>query len=86
MNMPILIAVFFGVLGVLSVAALYRSLDRRISKLEEANPKRINLRSLEELEHALAELAVYEIDIDLQKERLNNIRAHLAKAHTPTKK
>lgn len=62
----------------------YRALSERVRKLEQANPKRINLTSLEEIENAMAELAVLEMDNDLRSERITSIKSHLARAHTPT--
>lgn len=62
------------------------SLDERVKKLEVANPKRINYQSLEEIENAMSELVVFEMEQDLKAERIASIKAHLAKAHTPPKK
>ena len=88
----IFLAVFLGVVAALLVVALYQeqvrkieSLDERVKKLEAANPKRINYQSLEEIENAMSELVVLEMEHDLRVERIASIKAHLAKAHTPTK-
>jgi len=66
--------------------AKIKELELRITKLERASYKRINHLSLEELENALAELAVLEIEESIKQERIGSIRTHLAKVHTPTKK
>lgn len=67
-----------------SIQVEQKALNERVHKLELANPKRINYQSLEEIENALAELAVLEMDNDLRAERIASIKLHLAKAHTPT--
>lgn len=66
-----------------SIQAEQKMLNDRVRKLEEANPKRINLTSLEEMEHAMAELVVLRMDAELKVERIDNVMGHLTKAHTP---
>jgi hypothetical protein len=61
-------------------------MQAKIEKLEKAQQVRVNYKSLEEIENAMAELAVYDMDLDLQKERVRTIRHYLSKAHTPTSK
>lgn len=67
-----------------SIEVEQKTLNARVHKLEEANPKRINLTSLEEMEHAMAELLVLRMDAELKVERIDNVMGHLTKAHTPT--
>ena len=97
--MNLLLSICFGVAAVLCAIALYveirsklhhieadhKALNERVQKLEIANPKRINLNSLEEIEHAMAELAVLRMDAEIKVDRIDNVIGHLAKAHTPTK-
>lgn len=94
----LLLTICFGLAAALCAAALYveirsklhgiqteqRALTERVQKLEQANPKRINLNSLEEIEHAMAELVVLRMDAELKVERIDNVMGHLTKAHTPT--
>lgn len=58
--------------------------------MEEANPKRINVDSLENMESAMLEVAVMEMEIEqeyqLKKSRINKIREYQSKAHTPNGK
>lgn len=89
----LLIILLLGVFAVACAVELYRNLKaeirdlkERMKKLESANVKRINVSSLEELEHAMAELAVLEMDNDLRGARIASVRTHLAKAHTPNSK
>lgn len=91
--MTLSISILLGAVAILLAVALYKemtnqlhSLDERVKKLEEANPKRINYQSLEEIENAMSELVVFEMEQDLKAERIKSIKAHLAKAHTPTTK
>lgn len=67
-----------------SIQVEQKTMNERVHKLELANPKRINLTSLEEIENAMSELAVLEMDNDLRAERIASIKLHLARAHTPT--
>ena len=100
MTLTVALVLIFALIGILSIGALYRThvermqflrneielLTGRIQKLEQASYKRINHLSLEELENAMAELVVLELEETIKKERIESIRAHLAKVHTPTKK
>lgn len=84
------ISLFIGTLTIIALVMLYRSLvdrmdsqEERIARLEEAKRKRTNLITLEEIENAMAELAAYELLIQNQQQRVDSIRGHLSKAHTP---
>lgn len=61
-------------------------LDERIKKLEEAKRMRVNIMTLEEMEHAMSGLATLKTDLEIRSNIVDNVIAHLSKAHTPTKK
>lgn len=96
----LILTLCFGVAAFILALALYveirskmrnieveqKALNERVKKLEEANPKRINYQSLEEIENAMSELVVLEMEHDLRAERITSIKAHLSRAHTPNKK
>lgn len=91
MDAYLIFTLCIGVVAFVCAAALYaefrskiHGIEARVRKLEEANPKRINLNSLEEIEHAMAELVVLRMDAELKVERIDNVMGHLTKAHTPT--
>lgn len=84
--------ILIGLGAIVVLVLLYQSVRKdiddlrlRLDKMEESKIKRINVYSLEELEHAMAELAALSIEHDLKGERISHIRDHLSKAHTPTK-
>lgn len=86
-----------GLAAILATLELYRILrsenqnlrrdvcdmKSRIIRLEEASIKRVNYQTLEEIEHAMAELAVLDTEHNLRGSRIASIREHLSKAHTP---
>lgn len=84
------IAVLLGLAVLVAFYLLYQGHEKRISKLEDAQKKGVNYRTLEDMEHGMAELAVHETEVDMryhiEKGRINNIREYLSKAHTPTKR
>lgn len=91
--MSVMSGVIIGVLGVGLFFVLYqgwrqemRALNARVRRLEEAGQKRVNYRSLEELEHAMATLAVYRTQHEFEEKLLETVTAHLERAHTPTVK
>lgn len=61
-------------------------LDERVKKMEEAGQKRINYRSLEEIEHAMSEMMMLRMDKQTEIDRIDNIMGHMSKAHTPKQK
>lgn len=61
-------------------------LESTNEKLSEANPKRINYKTLEELEHLWVALDVMEREIDFDKSLIDNAKAHLFKARNPNNK
>jgi len=81
-----IIAILLGLAVLGAFYLLYQGHEKRISRLEDAQQKRINYSSLEEIENAMAELAVLEAETDMRKERIESVRKHLSKAHTPKEK
>jgi hypothetical protein len=83
----------FGVIAVFSAGYLYKeyrdrmkALETRVKKLEEAGQKRINYSSLTEIEHAMSGLVVLREELNFKTSIVDNIIAHLSKAHTPKAK
>lgn len=60
-------------------------LDERLVKMEQAQQKRINYQSLEEIEHAMTALMVLQEDLKTRSNMIENAIEHLSKAHTPKK-
>ena len=88
-----MLTLLMGLTALISMVALYMEnsrrlhrLDERIRKLEEAGQKRINYRSLEEIENAMTALALHRTDLELQMNIVDNAVVHLSRAHTPTRK
>lgn len=83
------IAVIIGVFIGGAVIGMYQAIcnmEKRIAKLEEANAKRMNYRSLEELEDMMAGIVLLENRTDMEKAVLENIRAHAERARNPNPK
>ena len=86
MNITLLI----GFVACLLVAALYsefrakvNGLERRIDKLEKANQKRMNYKTMEGIENALLALDAEMRETDLKRDFLDNAVAWLVKARNP---
>jgi hypothetical protein len=82
-------AVIIAVLVGGAVVGMYQSIssmEKRIAKLEEANVKRINYRSLDELENMMAGIVLLENKADFEKMVIDNIRAHAERARNPNPK
>ena len=81
---------FFGFLAGVSVTALYfelrhrvRSMEERLKRLEEANQKRMNYRTMEGIENALLALDAEMRETELKRDFLDNAIAWLTKARNP---
>lgn len=73
-----------GVLAGAGAVALYnrqKNLEKRIADLEEvSNKKHLPYKVAEEIEDAMAGLINYEFDLQITKERIDNVLNHLKKA------
>lgn len=59
-------------------------LKQMVAKLAEAQQARVNYKTLENLENAMAQLAAAEIHMETEAALLGSVRDFLARAHTPT--
>ena len=85
--MSIFTAIVFIITGVLAGAAsvaMYnrqKNLEKRIADLEDlSNKKHLPYKVAEEIEDAMAGLIHYEFDLQITKERIDNVLNHLKKA------